>query len=111
MTARFWEYTDAGLVRLALREGQTLRHWAGGPDDEGWWSEARTWSLADGVVIRETIHDGRDCDGRLTRYHNEVCPVADLALEPAYDAPGYLVPAWQEAGSSQQDEFAEAMGY
>jgi hypothetical protein len=110
-SARFWTYHGEGLVKLTLHDGEALCNRRGSPTDEGWWSEAVIWRLENGIVERETIQDGRDCDGRLTRHYVDSCPIANLASEPAYYDPGYMVPTWQDCGSSQRDEYAEIAGY
>ena len=109
-TARFWTYHE-GLVKITLREGRPLHYHKGWYTDEGWSSESITWMLEDGVVTREIVNDGADCDGRLTRYLTQTCPVDLLAAEPAYGAIGYMVPAWSEKRARQRDYSAEAMGY
>jgi hypothetical protein len=110
-TARFWTYHIEGMVRVSLRDGESLHHSRSQETDEGWCSEATRWTLENGVVIRETVTDGRDCDGRLTRHYEDQCPVELLASQPAYDAPELMVPTWQDRKSSQRDEYAEAMNY
>lgn len=109
--ARFWTYHGEGLIRLTLSDGQSLHHYRGGPTDEGWSSESVRWTLDGGIVTRETVQDGRDCDGRLTRHYVDVCPIAKLASEPAYYDPGFKVPRWQSIDSRQRDYSAEQAGY
>jgi hypothetical protein len=109
--ARFWTYHIDGMVRLTLRESQSLRHSRWQETDEGWSSEATCWTLENGIITRETITDGRDCDGRLMRSFVDKCPLAMLAAQPAYDAPELMVPVWRDIESSQRDEYAEAAGY
>lgn len=124
--ARFWVYVNGGPVKITLRPGQQLSWSCGGPTDEGWSRESETWGYDCedhvGEVFRQWCHDGRDCDGRLTREGEDVCDLADLRRE----WPGGLDdmsqaerdgwrdvrwPAWRKAKSCQYDEYAEAAGY
>lgn len=108
-TVRFWTYLNGGPVRLSLAEGQTLHHWQGRRTDEGWEGEGHTWTLDHGVVHLQAVSDGCDCDGRLTRWREGICPVRDLAKVGADNGIDY--PAWQDADAGQIDATAEAAGY
>ena len=117
--ARFWVYVNGGPVKLTLYPGQRLRHGAGrratmraGPQ----WT--RTWEYQNGIVSRSWCNDGRDCDGRLTRYGQDQCPLdrlqerepcAEGSLPGTFD--GVLWPDWQETDAGQRDEYAELAGY
>lgn len=115
--ARFWEYVNGDVVKITLKPGQTL-HWRQAHQtDEGWSSEEHTWSyVADPLVphvLNEYVNDGRDCDGRLTRFTDSEC-LLDLlqAGNESYAIdPPVRYPAWQKVGSSQRDYAAEAAGY
>lgn len=114
MSTKIWVYYFGsgggdGYVRLKLKAGQTLHISHGGPDDEGWHRRSEAWSLDDGVIRNQVVNDGVDCDGRLTRYEEYVCPVEDRHSRPNIE--GWLMPAWETAGSRQRDYSAEAMGY
>lgn len=112
MIARFWVYTgDCALVKITLRDGQTLHHSTGGATDEGWSRESVMWTFENGVVTRHSCNDGVDCDGRLTRSYVDSCSAANLASEPAYYHPGFKIPAWETVNASQRDYSAEAMNY
>lgn len=109
-TARFWIYAH-GWVRLALRPGQSVTHREGGPMEEGWSYETRTWSHnGDHLVYAQTIN-AQDCDGRLDQYYDAEA----TRLEDFYEHDsGKLVgprPVWEDERSSQRDHTAEAMGY
>ena len=109
--ARFWTWVNDGLVKITLRDRQALNHSSFSRHDEGWSAEYETWSLWDGLVTREVTTDGTDCDGRLTNYYSDECPIEDLRHHEAYDAPEYMVPEWRVMSQSQRDEYAEAAGY
>lgn len=115
MTVKIWVYHSGsggdGMVRLKLRPGaEPLRTWHGGPDDEGWSSRGERWWVEDGMIRNEVMTDGRDCDGRLSTFHEYVCPVERRhAVYNEYS--GYLMPDWKRGDSSQRDYSAEAMGY
>lgn len=138
-TVRFWFHWN-GWTKLTL-VGRDVPHtlYKSSPTDEGWSSQEETFTLTtddegNDVVQRETIHDGRDCDGRLTTSDVCICPVENLAAhevdtlhywqgsvdEPTDrlamakrlgDGETYHAPAWQALRSRQRDEYAEAMGY
>ena len=63
-TARFWEWLNGGWVKISLRPGQKLTHFAYEDTDEGWSAASRTWENMNGYVEREYHCDSRDCDGR-----------------------------------------------
>ena len=115
--ARFWVYLGSP-VKLTLKPGQTLRHFRGGPCDEGWSSEYHDWTYGEGEIRRVYVSDGRDCDGRLTRTYTSACKVENLSghvPEEEYldfhDGREIHYPKWESVSSSQRDEYAEAMGY
>ncbi|MCP1852818.1 MULTISPECIES: hypothetical protein [unclassified Bradyrhizobium] len=110
-TARFWHYHKSGLVRIALRTGQTLHHSHGARTDEGWTRESNIFSFDGQTVTNEWCDDGADCDGRLTC--NGVCSCAADRLSAGYHdvENGARFPDWQAAASIQRDYSAEAAGY
>lgn len=115
---RFWEHVNGGFVKLTLYPGQTLRHSQGGSHDEGWWSRANTWTFDGKEVVNDSLDDGTDCDGRLSRRYVGACPVEKLYAriqEPPYapvvDGKVVGLPDWQEVRSGQRDYTAEAAGY
>ena len=105
---RFWTYAN-GVVRITLQAGQTLRHWSGGPTDEGYNSESNVWSFDGYVVTNEWSTDGRDCDGRQTQHGVSQCRVRDVAA--GNEDFGVRYPLWQQVSSGQRDYAAEAMNY
>tara|TARA_R110000868_G_scaffold145660_2_gene365990 strand:- start:3053 stop:3430 length:378 start_codon:yes stop_codon:yes gene_type:complete len=109
--ARFWTWVNNGPVKITLRPNQTLRHHSCCDTDEGWSADSEVWTLRDGVVERELVSDGVDCDGRLTQYHSDECPIQDLHDHEAYEAEDYMVPDWNVVSASQYDQFAQAAGY
>jgi len=123
-TVRFWEYVNDGPVKITLRPGQTLTHYQGEPDDEGWSSFTQIWEYDDvlGIVEREQISDGSDCDGRLTRAYADHFRVgqeraglpAGMQYAGRLEYPeliGVVYPFWRDGDSSQRDYQAEAAGY
>ncbi len=110
--ARFWIMHRDSWVKLTLRPGQSLHTFSGGPTDEGWSSFAEQWQHVGGAILRHTVNDGRDCDGRLTQHFECTCALENLRSRDCGldDAPD-LLPDWQRVSASQCDEFAEAMGF
>lgn len=106
---RFWHFVNDGPVLLKLRQGQTLAHVEGGPTDEGYSYTAVQFEFDGATVIRRETTRAQDCDGRIDRCSDAICPVVDLAA--GGDLDGVRYPAWQWADSSQRDYSAEAMGY
>ena len=113
MSARFWVFVNDSWARVTLKPGQTLSHHQGNPTDEGWSSESTTYHYAasDSCVYRQTVTDGRDCDGRLTHWYADQANVDYLEVVPAYGEPSIMRPDWSENKSGQRDYQAEAAGY
>ena len=110
--ARFWAWVGSGLVKITLRDGQTLRWRHSEPTEEGWSSEFEEWEYEHGVVTRRGGTDGHDCDGRLSSWYELECSVSNLSIgQPAYREPDINMPVWRERGRGQRDYAAEAMGY
>jgi hypothetical protein len=108
--ARFWLYWGAdNFVKLTLREGQTLRAFKSWTTEEGWGSRAETFEHEGEIVRRESVDDGVDCDGRLTRVFEGFCSVAGMANGNTID--GVTFPKWDEIKSRQYDYQAIAAGY
>ena len=117
MNARFWTFIHDDYVKITLRPGQSLSHYMGGPTEEGWSSEATTWRHDGNTVTRQCTDDGCDCDGRLTRNYDCICPLSRLSYRTVRSWEGtwpkavYNFPDWEVMDSSQRDYAAEAMGY
>jgi hypothetical protein len=113
--ARFWTCVNAGLVKITLRPGQTLRHCQGGPTDEGWSRHAITWTYEDDAVKRVIVDEGRDCDGHTSNVWEEYCAIDRLNLgsEPygLGDCQGIHYPDWEELDHYCRDQYAELAGY
>jgi hypothetical protein len=110
-TLRFWHYSASGEpVLIKIKAGQSFHHWSGGATDEGWSSETNVWTFDGKTLLREWQSDGRDCDGRLTRYGESICPAA-LVHSGYCDETGICFPAWECRDQGQRDEYAEMAGY
>lgn len=115
--ARFWVWHNASWVKLTLRPGQSLTAYEGGPTDEGWSYEASTYTHDGEQVTAAYDSQALDCDGRLDRYAESHCPLADLAVRdmyevcPASENKGIMSPDWQRGSASQRDYEAERAGY
>lgn len=106
---KFWDYVNGSPVRLKLRPGQTLRHFRGGPDSEGWRSESMRWQHTGAGVYCESLTEGRDCDGYSSRWADSFCPPEGLASGASCD--GVTYPRWEDSTVECRDEYAEAAGY
>jgi hypothetical protein len=114
MNARFWTYANGGWIKLTLRPGDTLAHCTGGPTEEGWERRSETYEFDGRHVRREILSEGRDCDGYLSRFVSQECPLARLAaveVEPDYAPPGGFRPDWVDADAEVYDEQAVLAGY
>jgi hypothetical protein len=107
-TARFWVFCAEGFAKLSLRDGESLRRYVGGSDEEGCSFTETIWEREGINVFRKIYSWGRDCDGPHSSEYTHVCTVYNLAAVTDYDVP---VPAWEEVESSLRDYFAEAAGY
>lgn len=111
---RFWVWIHDGPVKLTLRPGQTLGHHRHSRTEEGWESETNIWENDGGRLLLESITDGRDCDGRLTRHW--AGSATALAGNPdaggaTHEGKPIAYPTWEKLAASQRDEYAEAAGY
>ena len=115
LTARFWVWINAGWVKLALKEGQSLSWAEGHVTDEGWSAQAETYSRLDDVITCEWRHEGRDCDGYLEQYGQSSCHVTQLAAKEPFDPSelpeGAGVPEWVKGTCGQYDQSAALAGY
>jgi len=111
MKARFWVWAHNSPVKITLRPGETLRHYEGGRTDEGYHHEVMAWTFDGQTVERNQVIDGVDCDGRLIRHYEDLCPIDALKGCAFPDHPGIYFPEWIQARASQRDYSAEAMGY
>lgn len=116
--ARFWIYHNGGPVRITIKAGSPFETCEGGPTDEGYSYFRTTYTLetdADGqpAVIREWEDDGRDCDGRLTRYGTDYALLSELKAGNESEGFDFVLnyPLWHKISSRQRDEYAEMMGY
>lgn len=107
-TARFWIFWNGSDVRLALKDGQTVTFSKGGPTEEGWQREYRSYSREGEIITREILRDGVDCDGRMTTDETDETTLAEIRRTPPFAG---NMPYWTAVGSSQRDYTAESMGY
>ena len=122
--ARFWTWHKGAYVKLTVKIGSELRHWEGGPTDEGWSRYSCRWFLEDGLLKREWFSEGCDCDGYLSRGGEQSCTLDKLdAWKPEfYDCLKQRgsafrpvdverTPDWQDEGDHYYDGQAAAAGY
>jgi len=111
MNVRFWQYLR-GWVKITLKPGQSL-HWSrGGPTEEGWYRDSHTWTYRnDGIVKDAYVHDGADCDGRLTHTGEMFFLDTDANALDSECSPSGKCPKWLHGKRRQRDYSAEAMGY
>ena len=116
--ARFWVWECDGWVKLTVKPGETLKHYSGGPCEEGFHYEMTAWEYDKDFgedapqIVRHFTSESRDCDGPLEHHSVSACPIGRLREErwaPADDE--ILTPDWQKVESWQRDHYAEAMGY
>lgn len=110
MNIRFWHFIHDSAVKITLHPNQVLSHMFGGAHEEGWSSEAVTWTHEIDRVHRECISDGSDCDGRLTRGSETVCSISHL-FENYFKEDRVSYPVWEPFDAYQRDYAAEAMNY
>jgi hypothetical protein len=109
-TAKFWTYVNEP-TKIKLREGQSLTHVSGGPTDEGYSYEVRTWTFDGEFVVVEGAVKAQDCDGRLDTFIKARCHVSKLRGGYVDREASIVYPVWQAVESSHRDYSAEAMGY
>lgn len=116
--ARFWDYINGSWVKLTLKPGQRIQHEQRGQHDEGWWIRQSAWVFDGNEVVSDTVDDGTDCDGRLSRGMKLACPVErlfsriqTLPYAPNMGHGAIGLPDWAKIQSGQRDHTAEAAGY
>ena len=115
---RFWIYWQESIVRLTIREGQTIELHSGGPTDEGYSHHYESYTLEDGVLSRLCGSDCRDCDGRMVHSQRDywlpefgTVPCNSWNNGEMTELPERR-PNWQEESAPwQRDYAAEAAGY
>lgn len=113
MNARFWVYHN-GWVKLTLKPGQKLNHTFSCLTDEGYVTQAETYSHDGTYVYSDMFETGRDCDGPYSRSTMVRCHISSLKDNPSEDIFGEIAPDrpfWERVDSWQRDIFAEEMGY
>lgn len=119
---RFFDYFNGSFVKITLKPGQILRHYEAHDTEEGWDSNETIYQYDGDRVTCETINDGTDCDGRLTRHAtytmdgltSREVEREQSALEYRYGVKSsdhYPVANWKEIANGQRDYTAESMGY
>jgi len=106
---RINQWINGGWVVLTVCEGQPLTHHVCERHEEGWSSESNQWTLLNGTLYLETYTDGVDCDGRLSRSDQYMCPVHKARDYLVSD--GTRTPEWEVVSERQRDYSAESMGY
>jgi hypothetical protein len=107
---RFWHYAN-GAVLIKIKAGQTLYHSIGAETDEGWSRESYQWEFDGEMLVCRWTTDGRDCDGRLTRYGKSYCWACHVRSGLHDHDLGVTWPAWEHGKSGQRDYTAESMNY
>jgi len=108
---RFLTHINDSVVKITLAPGQTLRHFQGGPTDEGWTSSAESWTYDGAGVTRETLDRGRDCDGLHEHGGTSYAPTAFLTARCDEWTDGHRMPEWSHVDAYQRDHAAEAANY
>ena len=78
LNARFWGWVNGDWVKLTLRPGEVLTWFKHHITEEGYSSEAVTYEFNGALVLRETILDEQDCDGRLEKHYVQCCSITRL---------------------------------
>jgi hypothetical protein len=86
---------------LSLSPGQTLRHWKGGPTDEGFSYKETQWHYDGDHLYLQVDTDSSDCDGPHSS-HDEYIAIPPRSGE---------YPSWERISGYQRDIYAEMMGY
>lgn len=110
---RFWIWENGGPIMLKLRKGQRVRWAQGGPHEEGFSAQARTWKFNGHMIYERWREWGRDCDGYYERGGKRRCRggpwLSDGMSIP--DLPDKNYPAWEQCEDYQRDYTAEMAGY
>lgn len=109
LVVRFWAFVNGDWVKLTLGDGEELTWFTWCRTDEGYHAEEQTWCYSEGLVVRETRHDGRDCDGRHSGQSAACCPWWALASVPATrnTRGGWVGGLWVESRLPVPDEKGE----
>jgi len=118
-TARFWIYVNNDYVKISLKPGQTLDWYVKEATDEGWSGEGLTFQYdeGNGRVIRESVTEGRDCDGLIQYFDKAQCAIENFRDgDETFDMieeHGKVVqfPSWERVTSEVYDDEAQKAGY
>lgn len=118
-----WHYWNGTYSKIKLRPGKTVALYQYQTTDEGWNSDEDRITLEeDGTVTLESVNDGRDCDGRLTRSASFIMdgltrveiekePTALMIKTKVQVSEVLFAPNWREWAHTNYDEYAQAAGY
>jgi len=122
INARFWTYWNGDFVKLTLKPGDAILLYVSGQTDEGYESEAKSYTHQGNEVTFLIDSSGRDCDGPSASHETLVCALAEL--HSGCTPPGQklhrsdceppetiIYPNWRLVDSYERDVFAERMGY
>lgn len=105
---RFWAWVHDSPVRVKLTRARPMvsaYSWCA--TDEGWSSEEvawRWWPGPNGGSVRREYHsDGRDCDGRLEHFSEDVCQVRELRAIVPHDCAESLLDACERARGPREN--------
>jgi hypothetical protein len=120
LTARFWEWINGSWVKISLKPNESIRHYQGSNDEEGYSAEFNSWTNEGHRVVSASRFEGRDCDGRMSRTVVSSCSPDRLQHLRAYQCEKFenhhrglpiMRPKWERESSRQFDQYAEAAGY
>ena len=110
MNARFWLWWNHSPVKLTMKPDQRIEFSRWESTDEGWSAEAESFSFDGFIVERESVNDGKDCDGRLTQTTMTICHLDQL--KAGYEENEEIQFAnWDKVRFWQRDQFAELANY
>lgn len=135
-TIKFWFYWNDTFSKFKLRDGQEITFYSYSRCSEGWSSQEVTIRREGKKLFRSSNNDGRDCDGRLSQFWEDVATypedfrvddVSPGAVSCCYQKhigntackcsgctaeyiPGVRV-EFKQVNSWQHDEYAEAANY
>ncbi len=107
----FWIWWDNEPRGIALDDGGRACLTTGSVSTEqGWRALTENFERVGDVVYRESIDEGRDCEGPCSRTVQMRCDASRLAAEVDPET-GIGFPAWESVSARGLDEVLEEAGY
>ena len=113
--ARFWVWHNGQATKITLKDSQTIFLRSYSPHDEGYNYSQSLFRFVNNTVYVERESGGRDCDGIISSYCDQECPLEELnkgySSEETHEGKEIVFPDWKTKNQRAYDQYAEMAGY